>query len=60
MTGTIDDNKLTRFLTVFVEVIHENWKENAKSKAESNWKDHAYRRKETNKPRPDTILLVRR
>ena len=36
MTDSIDDNKLTRFLTVFVKVIHENWKENAKSKAESN------------------------
>ena len=52
--------KLTCLLAGFFERIHENRKKYTESEGESNRYDHANCRTETNKPRPNTVLIVRR
>ena len=52
--------KLTCILAGFFERIHENRKKYTKSESKPNCYHHSSCRTETNKPRPNAVLIVRR
>ena len=52
--------KLTCLLAGFFERIHENRKKYTKSESKPNCYHHSNCRTETNKPRPNAVLIVRR